>query len=99
MRMLFASSDVAEIEVLGKKLAEAGIPCSVRYEPAKEGMFASPAHGELCIQQDEDACRAATLFLQLSSAPATATQSSEPVRRGCAWRQAPMVGRVRFALL
>ncbi len=66
MRMLFSSSDIAEIGRVGHEFAEAGIPCGVRYDPPREGTCPAPAHAELWVQSENDFYRAVLLYLRLA---------------------------------
>jgi hypothetical protein len=66
MRMLFSSSDIAEIGRVGREFLEAGIPCGVRYDPPREGLCPAPAHAELWVQSETDFHRAVLLYLRLT---------------------------------
>ena len=65
MKMLFYSSDGAEVELVSKRFLDAGIPCEIR-----NGPFPAPndSHGsdtELWIRNDKDCHRAFMLCVAL----------------------------------
>jgi hypothetical protein len=69
MKMLFYSGDGSEVEVAGKQLTDAGIPCKIRQSPsAADGLASkpeSPPCAELWIRHDKDRHRALSLCVQL----------------------------------
>ena len=58
MKMLFSSSDRAEVNVVRKKLFEAGIRCHVRRNPRAQGLFGIPSYPELWVHNDGDILKA-----------------------------------------
>jgi len=62
MKMLFFSSDEAEVEQVTRELVEAGIPCEVRDGLAANG---DPPDAEVWIRNDQDCHRAFMLCVQL----------------------------------
>ncbi len=65
MRMLFYSSDRAEVELISKAFANAGIRCEVRNSPSPNGSSTVSAQQELWIQDDKDCHRAFMLCVRL----------------------------------
>jgi hypothetical protein len=65
MRMLFCSSDIAEIGRVGREFEQAGIRCGVRYDPPREGACPTPPHAELWIHNEKDFYQAVVLYLRL----------------------------------
>ncbi len=63
MKMLFFSSDNAEVEQVSREFAHAGIPCEVRSSACK---WSKPVEAELWIRNDRDCHRAFLLCVQLS---------------------------------
>jgi hypothetical protein len=62
MKLLFSSSDHAEVERFRKTLAGAGIGCEIRQEPASPNMLGIASYPELWIQDDSDFRAASMLF-------------------------------------
>ena len=58
MKIVFFSSDRLEVELLGKELAEAGIPCEVRNGVAIKDLLLGVPEAELWIRNDKDSHRA-----------------------------------------
>ncbi len=67
MKLLYFSSDVAEIKRLSEELREAGVPCEVRTGPVSEGLIPNSAHAELWIQNERDTHRATMLCVELGA--------------------------------
>jgi hypothetical protein len=65
MKMLFFSSEHAEVETLRQEFVEAGIPCEVHGSEVPEGVVPAPHDEELWIQRDEDCYRALMLCIHL----------------------------------
>jgi hypothetical protein len=61
MKMLFFSSDGAEVEMVSREFIEAGIPCEVR---SYKRDHCSSEEAELWIQNDRDCHRAFLLCVQ-----------------------------------
>jgi len=74
MKLLYFSSDVAEIQRLSDELLEAGIPCEVRTGPVPKGEPLGSAHAELWIQNERDAHRATMLCVELGAGFAKRTR-------------------------
>jgi hypothetical protein len=62
MKMLFFSSDNAEVKGVSEEFAHAGIPCEIRASRATRGRV---AESELWIRNDRDCHRAFLLCVQL----------------------------------
>jgi len=62
MKMLFSSSDLAEVKRLRRKLFAAGIQCQVRQNPVAHGVFGTPSLPELWITDHERILKALKLF-------------------------------------
>jgi hypothetical protein len=62
MKMLFFSSELAEIEAVQKNLMEAGIICLVRDHPE---LVPTISETEVWLQNDEDTYRAVLLCVEL----------------------------------
>jgi hypothetical protein len=58
MKMLFSSSDGAEIRQVKKKLFEAGIRCEVRHNPVAQGVFGVASCPELWVNNEGDILKA-----------------------------------------
>jgi len=67
VKLLYFSSDGAEVDPLLRELATAGIPCEVRHGPFPEGMFPYEDYAELWIQRDRDWHRALMLCVELGA--------------------------------
>jgi hypothetical protein len=67
MKMLYFSSEHAEVETLRKELIEAGIPCEVHDSEFAEGGMPVSRDEELWIQRDEDCYRALMLCIHLGA--------------------------------
>jgi len=65
MKMLFFSSERAEVELVRKEFVEAGIPCEIRDSEMAEGIQPSSGDEELWIERDEDCYRALMLCIHL----------------------------------
>jgi hypothetical protein len=65
MKMLFFSSERAEIELVHKDLIEAGISCEVRNATVTEGICPQATDAEVWIQNDRDSHRAWMLCVEL----------------------------------
>jgi hypothetical protein len=65
MKLLFSSSHLGELELVGTKLGEHHIPYKVRYDPPSENATPLPPYAELWVQNDSDAPRAMKLYLSL----------------------------------
>ena len=66
MKMLFFSSDLAEVNQARKEFLAAGIQCEIRNRPSSNGTAAASAfHSELWIHNDNDCHRAFLLCVQL----------------------------------
>jgi len=65
MKMLFFSSDWAEVEMLRKEFCAANIPCKIRVRTLAEIRPPNVAEAELWIQNDKDWYRASMLCVQL----------------------------------
>lgn len=64
MKILFFSSDHAEVELVTREFVEAGIPCEMRVRKITGGARESDA--ELWIRDDQDWYRASMLCVQLA---------------------------------
>lgn len=65
MKMLFFSSERAEVESVRNELLAAGVPCEIRKNEAlAEGTSQTSGDTELWIQDDADAHRAAMLCVE-----------------------------------
>jgi hypothetical protein len=62
--MLFFSSERAEVDLVRKELAEAGVPCEVRENGMGDGFLPNSPDLELWIENDEDAHRAALVCVE-----------------------------------
>ena len=62
MKMLFFSSDSAEVRQVSKEFTQAGIPCEIRNDGLVRGGF---REAELWIRNDRDCHRAFMLCVQL----------------------------------
>ena len=60
MKMMFFSSDHAEVDLVAKRFVEADIPCEVRRIEVP-----NPSDSELWINNDKDTHRAVMLCVQL----------------------------------
>ena len=65
MKLLFSSSHLGEVELVGLKLSEHHIPYRLRYDPPGETASPLPPYAELWVQHDRDAPRAIRLYLDL----------------------------------
>jgi hypothetical protein len=65
MKMLFFSSERAEVESVRNELLAVGVPCEVRANGNAEGPSPNGSAIELWIQNDGDAHRAAMLCVEL----------------------------------
>ena len=65
MKLMFFSSERAEVERLRKELAGAGIGCEVRESGVAEGIFANPAEVGLWLQNEQDYYWASMLCVRL----------------------------------
>ena len=63
MKMLFFSSDSAEVRQVSNEFTQAGIPCEIRNEGRVRGTF---REAELWIHNDSDCHRAFMLCVQLN---------------------------------
>ena len=54
MRLLFSTSQRGLVEEMGKRLAQSGIPCEVRYRPFAAGARHLSNYKELWIQMDNE---------------------------------------------
>ena len=62
MKMLFSTSDQGEVQLVSKKLFEAGIRCEVRQNPVAQGVFGTPSFPELWVKEDGDILKALRLL-------------------------------------
>ncbi|MGD0258198.1 MAG: DUF2007 domain-containing protein [Verrucomicrobiota bacterium] len=62
MKMLFSASDREQVQVVRKKLFEAGIRCEVRQNPVAQGVFGIPSYPELWVNEDGDILKALKLL-------------------------------------
>jgi len=62
MKMLFSASDREQVQVVRKKLFQAGIRCEVRQNPVAQGVFGVPAYPELWVNDDGDILKALRLL-------------------------------------
>jgi hypothetical protein len=62
MRLLFSSSHRGLVEQMGKRLAQAGVSCEVRYRPVLSANPNSSDYKELWIQMDNSAQWACSLL-------------------------------------
>ena len=62
MRLLFSSSDPAEVERFRQTLAAAGIACEIRHDLAGPNTLGIASYPELWIQDDNDFRAASMLF-------------------------------------
>jgi len=67
VKLLYFSSDGAEVDLLFREFLAAGIPCEVRRGPFPEGMFPSEGYAELWIERDRDWHRALMLCVELDA--------------------------------
>jgi hypothetical protein len=65
MKMLFFSTERAELDVLCNDFVEAGIPCEIREGISKSGPVPGSQELELWILNDGDAYRALTVCVEL----------------------------------
>jgi len=65
MKMLFFSSDRAEVELVRKELVQEGIPCEVRCAEVAGNNSLHPADAELWVLKDQDAYTAFLLCVRL----------------------------------
>jgi hypothetical protein len=65
MKMLFYSSDGAEVELVSKRFVDAGIPCEIRYGPFPTTDGSHGSEKELWIRNDKDCHRAFMLCVAL----------------------------------
>ena len=65
MKMLFFSSERAEVELVRTGLFEAGVACEVRENGIGDGLQPNASDAELWIQNDEDSHRALMLCVEL----------------------------------
>ena len=71
MKMLFFSSDRAEVDLVRKELVQEGIPCEVRCAEVaptadcRSGLSGHPADAELWVLKDQDAYTAFLLCVRL----------------------------------
>jgi hypothetical protein len=65
MKMLFFSSDIAEVAIVSQEFTHASIPCEVRNGIVAKGASAGPQQAELWIHDDKDCHRALMLCVQL----------------------------------
>jgi hypothetical protein len=82
MKMLFFSSDRAEVELVLREFVEAGIACELRDSGVPEESMTSPADVELWIQNDADFHRALMLCVQLRVGFAKRTTPTPLVESG-----------------
>jgi len=54
MRLLFSTSHRGLVDKMGKRLAQAGVSCEVRYRPTLSDDSHSPDYKELWIQTDNN---------------------------------------------
>jgi hypothetical protein len=62
MKMLFSSTDPAEIREVRKKLSNAGIRCKVRQNPVAPDVFGARPCPELWVRDDDDILKALGLL-------------------------------------
>ena len=65
MKMLFFSSERAEVESVRQEFVKAGISCEIRDSRAPKNMSTGSSDAELWIQNDQDCHRAFMLCVQL----------------------------------
>ena len=65
MKMLFYSSDGAEVELVSKRFIDAGIPCEIRNGPFPITDGSQGSESELWIRNDKDCHRAFMLCVAL----------------------------------
>jgi hypothetical protein len=65
MKMMFFSSERAEVERLRQELKTAGMPCEVRESGVVEGIYANAPDVELWLQNDDDYYWASMLCVRL----------------------------------
>ena len=64
MKLLFYSSERAEVELLSHYLIEAAIDCEIHDSGEVKGLSLRPAEAELWIRHDEDSYRAFMLCVE-----------------------------------
>ena len=62
MKMLFPPADHAEVKLVRKKLANAGIACAIRENPIADGVFGIPPYPELWIEDEGHILKALRLI-------------------------------------
>jgi hypothetical protein len=72
MKMLFSSSTSLEVEVVRRKLLQAGIPCEIRSDAGEEDTFPIPSYPELWVKNPDDFHAALRLYRRLGPKPAMA---------------------------
>jgi len=81
MKMLFFSSERAEVESVRHELTAAGVPCEIRENETAGGTPPNGSEAELWIQNDGDAHRAAMLCVELglgyAKRPVAAAEAEE----------------------
>jgi hypothetical protein len=65
MKLLYFSSDSAEVEQVSREFVDAGIPCEVRLGFEAQGGAPNSCSAELWIRNDQDAHRALMLCVEL----------------------------------
>ncbi len=76
MKMLFFSSDNAEVEQVSREFTQAGIACEIRDGSNHQSR---PAEAELWIHNDRDCHRALLLCVQLGIGFARRPADAEPI--------------------
>lgn len=61
MKMLFSTTDRAEVKQVKKRLYDAGIRCEVRNNRVAQGIFGIPSYPELWVKDDGDILKALKL--------------------------------------
>lgn len=64
MKMLFFSSEEAEVELVCRELTGAGLNCEIRRSPVPEGSPNSSGSGEVWIHKDKDCHHALVLCVE-----------------------------------
>jgi len=64
MKMLFSTTDRAEVKQVKKKLFDAGIRCEVRHNRVAQGVFGIPSFPELWVKDERDILKALKLVGQ-----------------------------------
>jgi hypothetical protein len=62
MKLLFPPCDRSQVNLVRKKLSDAGVRCQVRQNPVAQGLFGIPPVPELLIEDERDILKALRLI-------------------------------------